>query len=110
WLVGGAEVVFGFVGGIGPAVVAGGVAALARAGPVRWRRWLVVVPAAFMAATAVYVVAKSLRYPIPSDLDWPAAFSFTDALAWSAVAAAVTLVAADSGTDEFGRRPPSYEH
>jgi hypothetical protein len=55
-------------------------------------------------------VAKSLRYPIPADLDWPAAFSFTDALAWSAVAAAVTLVAADGGTDEFGRRPPSYEH
>jgi hypothetical protein len=61
---------------------------------VRWRRWLVLVPGAFMAATAAYVVAKSLRYPIPADLDWPATFSFTEALAWSAVASTVMLVAA----------------
>ncbi|HKA04647.1 MAG TPA: discoidin domain-containing protein, partial [Acidimicrobiales bacterium] len=94
WLVGGAVVLFGFVGGPLPAVVAGVVAVLARAGPKRLRPWLVLVPAGFMAATAAYVVAKSLRYPIPADLDWPASFSFTDALAWSAVAAAVTLVVA----------------
>jgi hypothetical protein len=105
WLVGGAVVVFGFVGGVIPAVVAGLVAALAQAGPVRWRRWLVLVPGAFMAATAAYVVAKSLRYPIPADLDWPASFSFTDALAWSAVAATVALVAAGV-TDGGSSSPP----
>ena len=52
------------------------------------------VPAAFFALTIAYVVAKSLRYPIPADLDGPASFSFTDSLAWSAVASTVTLVAA----------------
>jgi hypothetical protein len=97
WFVAGAVVLFGLVGGLLPAAVAGVVAALARAGPSRLRSWLVLVPAAFMAATAAYVVAKSLRYPIPADLDWPASFSFTDALAWSAVAATVTLVAAVTG-------------
>jgi hypothetical protein len=109
WLVGGAVVLFGFVGGVLPAVVAGVVAALARAGPARWRRWLVVVPGAFMATTAAYVVAKSLRYPIPADLDWPAAFSFTDALAWSAVAATVTLVATGltAGTSSSPPDPPA---
>jgi hypothetical protein len=93
WVVAGAVVLFGFVGGPLPAVVAGVVAALARAGPPRLRPWLVLVPAGFMALTAAYVVAKSVRYPIPADLDWPASFSFTDSLAWSAVAAAVTLAA-----------------
>ncbi|HEY1280836.1 MAG TPA: alpha-(1-_3)-arabinofuranosyltransferase family protein, partial [Acidimicrobiales bacterium] len=100
WLAIGAVAVFGFVGGVLPAVVAGAVVVAARAAPVRWRRWLVLVPAAFFALTIAYVVAKSLRYPIPADLDWPAAFSFTDGLAWSAVASAVTLVAAGvSGLD-----------
>jgi arabinofuranan 3-O-arabinosyltransferase len=104
-LVGGAVVLFGFVGGPLPAVVAGVVAALARAGSRRLRPWLALAPAGFMAATAAYVVAKSLRYPIPADLDWPASFSFTDALAWSAVAAAVTLAAA--ATDRTGRTSSS---
>jgi hypothetical protein len=100
WMTLGAVVVFGFVGGLVPAVVAGAVAVAAGTAPRRWRRWLVLVPAAFLALTAAYVVAKSLRYPIPADLDWPASFSFTDSLAWSAVASAVTLVAAGvSGLD-----------
>ena len=44
-------------------------------------------------------MAKSLRYPIPGDLDWPAAFSATDVLAWSAVAVTVTLVAVQAVRD-----------
>ena len=94
WLGLGAVAIFGFVGGVVPAVVAGAMVLAARAAPPRWRRWLVAVPAAFFALTIAYVVAKSLRYPIPADLDWPASFSFTDSLAWSAVASTVTLVAA----------------
>jgi hypothetical protein len=45
-----------------------------------------------MAGVATYVVAKTIRYPIPPDLNWPAAFGAVDPLAWAAVAAAITLV------------------
>ncbi len=90
----GAAAVFAVVGGAGPALVAAAVALAARLGGPRLRRVLPAVPVALMGLTAAYVVAKSLRYPIPADLDWPAAFSFTDGLVWSALAATVTFVAA----------------
>jgi hypothetical protein len=93
----GAAAVFAVVGGAGPAVVAAAVALAARFGGSRLRRLLPLVPVGLMGLTAAYVVAKSLRYPIPADLDWPAAFSFTDVLVWSALAATVTLVAAGRG-------------
>jgi hypothetical protein len=67
--------------------------------PRRGRRLLGLVPAALLALVAAYIVAKSLRYPIPGDLDWPAAFSATDVLLWSAVAVAVTLVAVQAVRD-----------
>jgi hypothetical protein len=93
----GAAAVFAVGGGAGPAVVAAAVALAARFGGSRLRRLLPLVPVGLMGLTAAYVVAKSLRYPIPADLDWPAAFSFTDVLVWSALAATVTLVAAERG-------------
>jgi hypothetical protein len=94
WLAVGAGALFLVAAGVLPALVAAAVAVAAPLRGRRLRRWLWIVPAGFMGLTAAYVVAKSWRYSIPADLDWPAAFSFTTALAWSAVAATVTLVAA----------------
>jgi hypothetical protein len=88
----GAGVGFALVGGLVAGLAAAGAAVLARAGPSRLRRWLPVVPGALMALVAAYVVAKTVRYPIPADLDWPGAFSAVDPLAWAAVAVTVTLV------------------
>jgi arabinofuranan 3-O-arabinosyltransferase len=83
---------FAVVAGPVPGLVAVAVALLARAGG-RVRRFLWLGPAAFMGATAAFVVAKSVRTPVPPNLGWPGAFDATDVLAWSAVAATVTLVA-----------------
>jgi hypothetical protein len=87
-----AVVGFGLLGGVGAGLAAGLAAVAARAGP-RWlRRRLPLAPAALMALVAAYVVAKTVRYPIPPDLNWPAAFSAVDPLAWAAISVAVTLV------------------
>jgi arabinofuranan 3-O-arabinosyltransferase len=89
----GAGVLFGAVGGIAVGLVAAATALGGLLLPRRGRRLLGLVPAALLALAAAYIVAKSLRYPIPGDPDWPAAFSATDVLAWAAVAVTVTLVA-----------------
>jgi hypothetical protein len=87
-------VVGALVGGILPGLVGAGVVVAIRAGP-RWlRRAALAVPAAAMAVVTAYVVAKSIRYPIPADLDWPAAFGAVNVVAWCAVTAVVALVAA----------------
>jgi len=85
---------FTLLGGPAAGVAAALAAVVARRGPPRLRRWLPVVPAVLMAVVAAYVVAKTVRYPIPADLNWPDAFSVTDPLAWAAVAVAVALVVA----------------
>ena len=85
----------------GPAPAA--LAALTAVGglllPRRGRRLLGLAPAALLALAAAYIVAKSIRYPIPSDVDWPAAFSLTDVLVWGAIAVTVTLVAVQAVRD-----------
>jgi arabinofuranan 3-O-arabinosyltransferase len=88
----GAAVGFTIIGGPLAGAAAGLTGLAAVLGPHWLRRWLVVVPGAMMAVVAAYVVAKSVRYPIPPTLDWPSAFAATDAPAWAAVAVAITLV------------------
>ena len=61
----GAFVGFAIIGGPLAGVTAAIIAVVARRGPHRFRRWLPVVPGAFMALVAAYVVAKTMRYPIP---------------------------------------------
>ncbi len=99
-IAGGAFVGFAVVGGPLAGVAAALAAVLARRGPRHLRRWLPVLPGALMASVAAYVVAKTVRYPIPPTLDWPSAFAATDAPAWAAVAVAVTLVAVRASSDE----------
>jgi hypothetical protein len=53
-----------------------------------------------MLVVAAYVVAKSHRYHIPADLDWPSAFDAVNVAAWSAVIAAVSAVAAGTGAPQ----------
>jgi hypothetical protein len=88
----GAAVGFTVIGGPLAGAAAGLTALAAVIGPRCLRRWLVVVPGALMAVVAAYVVAKTVRYPIPPTLDWPSAFPATDAPAWAAVAVAVSLI------------------
>src|SRR5204862_8034989 len=88
------------------AAAAAGVAA--RYGPRRLRRWLPLVPGLLLAAVAAYIVAKTVRYPIPPDLNWPAAFAAVDPLAWAAVAAAVTQVIVTPPGDQRGPRPKRF--
>jgi arabinofuranan 3-O-arabinosyltransferase len=92
----GALAVGAVVGGALPGLVGAGIVIAIRAGP-RWlRRAALAVPAAAMAVVAAYVVAKSIRYPIPADLDWPATFGAVNVVAWCAVMAAVAAVAAST--------------
>jgi hypothetical protein len=95
----GAAVTFGVLAGPLPGIVAGLAAVAGLVLPRRLRGLLGLLPGALLALAAAYIVAKSLRYPIPADLDWPAAFAATDILAWSAVAVTVTLVAVQAVRD-----------
>ena len=90
----GAGLLFGFLAGPLPAIAAAVTGGLVLWRP-RWRRFLVWVPPAFLAATAIYVVAKQVRYDLPATLDWPNAFEITNGWAWAAVASAATLAVAD---------------
>jgi arabinofuranan 3-O-arabinosyltransferase len=100
----GAAVLFWFLGGWLPALSAAAVGFLALWRP-SWRRVLVWVPPAFLGATAVYVVAKLLRYDLPPTLDWPNQFEVTHAWGWAAVATAATLAVAGAllGRRDDGR-------
>ena len=94
WVPVGAGLAFGLLAGWLPGVAAAGAGVLVLWRP-RWRRVLVWVPPAFLLATAVYVVAKLLRYDIPPTIDWPNEFEVTNAWAWAAVGTATTLAVAD---------------
>jgi hypothetical protein len=98
-LVAGAGLLFGAVAGVAAGALAALTAVAGSLLPRRGRRLLGLVPAALLALAAAYIVAKSIRYPIPGDADWPPAFSATDGLAWGAVAVAVTLVAVQAVRD-----------
>ena len=95
----GAGFVFGAMGGLAVGLIAALTAVGGLLLPRRAGRLLSFGPGAFLALAAAYIVAKSIRYPIPGDLDWPAAFAATDVLAWSAVAVAVALVAVQAVRD-----------
>jgi hypothetical protein len=79
--------------------VAGGIVALALTGaqlahrrlPPRWAASTALVPAALLALVAAFVVAKQVRYHLPTDLDWPGAFDAVQPLAWAAVFSVVPL-------------------
>jgi hypothetical protein len=92
--VAGLGVGFALVGGIAAGAAAALAAVAAALGPAWLRRWLPLAPAVLMAGVAAYVVAKTIRYPIPADVNWPAAFAAVDPLAWSAVAVTIALVVA----------------
>ena len=64
-VVAGVTAGFALVAGPAGAVAAAATAALATWGPRRLRRWLPLLPAGLMAGVAAYVVAKTIRYPIP---------------------------------------------
>lgn len=62
--------------------------------PERWRAragLAAVAPAGLLAIVVAYLVAKQLRYDLPTDLDWPRAFDVVQPLAWAAVFVAVPL-------------------
>jgi hypothetical protein len=96
-LVVGVTVGFALVAGPAGAAAAAVTAVAATWAPPRVRQWLPALPAVLLAGVTAYVVAKTIRYPIPPDLNWPAAFSAVDPLAWAAVAAAITLVVVGPG-------------
>jgi hypothetical protein len=101
----GAALVFGGLGGWLPALVAAAVAAIALWRP-RWRRWLALVPGAFMGATVVYIVGKQVRFDLPASLDWPNEFELTGGSTWAAVASAATLAVAAAVLDRQVRAAP----
>ena len=59
----------------------------------RWStRFLRLVPPGLVGLGVVYVVAKQLRYHLPTDLEWPRAFEPAHVLTWCAVAVTTTIV------------------
>ncbi len=73
----------------------------ARVLPGRLARPVVLAPGLLLAAVALYVVTKQIRYDLPTDLDWPRASEAVQPLAW----AAVFLVVPAHRSSR--RRPPS---
>ncbi len=89
-----AAVVFWFLAGPVPAVVAAVVGGLSLVSW-RWRRWLRWLPGVVLAGTVAYIVAKLVRYDLPATIDWPNEFEAVNAWAWAAVAAAVMSAVVD---------------
>ncbi len=83
WLVVGLVALFG---GLGPGLVA--LAATRLAARRAWRRWVLLVPPILLGGVVAIMVYKQVRYDLPADLGWPAAFPFVPGLAWCAIAAA----------------------
>jgi hypothetical protein len=77
-----------------PGVLAGAVLA-ARLGRPAWRRFLIAAPAACMGITVAYIIAKTVRYPIPAGLAWPTSFDAVHPFAFAAVTTAAALVVGD---------------
>jgi arabinofuranan 3-O-arabinosyltransferase len=90
-----------FVAPISRAPVAAGLVALVGWAAQRWRgarRVLVWLPAALVGIIAAYIVAKSAKYNLPTDLDWPRAFGATHTLGWLAVCLTAALQPASRRT------------
>jgi arabinofuranan 3-O-arabinosyltransferase len=97
-----------FVAPISRAPLAAGLVAVIGFAAQRWprsRRVLVWLPAALVGIIAAYIVAKSAKYNLPTDLDWPRAFGATHTLGWLAVCLTAALQPATRRTREH--RPPS---
>jgi arabinofuranan 3-O-arabinosyltransferase len=97
---------FAAFGGVSIGVATLAVGVLAARLP-RSRRILVWVPPALIGFIAVYGYAKTARYHLPTDLEWPGAFGPAHQLGWLAVALTAVLALTAKSDDRTSlRRDP----
>lgn len=90
----GAALVSGWVAALVVLAVVGAAFVLVARSPAWLHRWvgaLALAPAGLLVVVVAYVLAKQVRYDLPTDLDWPQAFDVVQPLTWAAVFVAVPL-------------------
>ena len=90
---------FAALGGV-PVGAATLVIGLTAARSPKSRRLLVWLPPALIGFIAVYAYAKTARYHLPTDLEWPGAFGPAHQLGWLAVSLTAVLALTPGADDE----------